>query len=138
MTDFVDPTLTESLVRELVHSFYEKVKVNSHIGPIFIDRIGSDWEDWQDHLEIMVNFWCAVMGLSKRYRGNPMRVHRQIEALAPEHFATWLMLFRETATEICTPEVSRLFIERSEMIARNLRAALFPGPDVVSNGPPVR
>lgn len=138
MNDFANQSLTESVVRELVYSFYEKVKIDPHIGPIFIEKIGSEWDDWHVHLEIMVNFWCAIMGLAKRYRGNPMRVHQQIETLAPEHFVTWLKLFRETATEICVPEVSALFIKRSEMIASNLQAALFSDSDRYHEGNDLR
>ena len=48
------------------------------------------------------------------------------------HFARWLKLFRETAEELCPPDVAALFVERAERIGYNfrLRIAQFRGQDL--------
>ena len=44
--------LDEDVLRDLVHSFYAKVRRDAVLGPIFAARIS----DWDPHLERMVAF----------------------------------------------------------------------------------
>ena len=41
-------------------------------------------------------------------KGNPMLAHMRLKMVRPEHFERWLALFRETADDLCTPEVAAL------------------------------
>lgn len=125
MNDMVPSAANEEIIRKLIFTFYSRVKENDDIGPIFNTVIGSEWTEWQAHLETMVRFWCAVMGVSRNYRGNPMQAHMQIDALRPEHFKVWLKLFRETANEVCPAPLAADFIQRAEQIGRNLQYGLF-------------
>ncbi|WP_233155068.1 group III truncated hemoglobin [Sedimentitalea arenosa] len=111
--------LDEQLLRDLVHSFYEKVRDDPVLGPIFDARI----EDWGPHLDRMVAFWSSVALMTGRYHGRPVPAHTPLP-IEGAHFRRWLALFRETAHEICPPAGAAHVIERAERIARSLHIAV--------------
>lgn len=110
--------LDEARLQELVHRFYDKVRADDMLGPVFAARIS----DWGPHLERMVAFWSSVALMTGRYHGRPVQAHAGLP-LSEAHFDRWLGLFRETAREVCTPEGAQHVIERAERIARSLRIA---------------
>ena len=116
------PDITEDLVDTLVRRFYERVRADEVLGPIFARRIGDDWEP---HLVRMTDFWSSVMRMTGRYKGKPVPAHMRIKEISPEHFEHWLSLFRQTASELCAPDVAALFVTRAERIAESLKLALF-------------
>ncbi len=111
--------LDEQLLRDLVHSFYEKVRDDPVLGPIFDARI----KDWGPHLDRMVAFWSSVALMTGRYHGRPVPAHTPLP-IEGAHFRRWLALFRETAHEICPPAGAAHVIERAERIARSLHIAV--------------
>ena len=124
--------VTEEMIETLVRAFYDKVRADGTLGPIFAARITGDWEP---HLRNMFDFWSSVTLMTGRYHGTPMPAHAKITEIAPEHFARWLELFAETAREVCTPEAAALFADRAERIAQSLQLGI-----AVTRGelPPVR
>ena len=120
----------EDTIEDLVRTFYGRVRTDDVIGPIFRRVIG---EDWEPHLIKLCDFWSSVALGTARYKGTPMQAHMRLDGLSPEHFAHWLALFRETAREVCSPEVAAFFIDRAERIAQSLQTALFSGS---TNGRP--
>ena len=111
--------LDEGILRDLVHSFYAKVRRDAVLGPIFAARIS----DWDPHLERMVAFWSSVALMTGRYHGRPVPAHTPLP-IHGAHFERWLGLFRETAREVCSPAGAAHVIERAERIARSLHIAL--------------
>jgi hemoglobin len=76
----------------LVDSFYEKVKSDSLLGPVF------GHVDWPKHLPVMYNFWCSMLLGEGSYTGNPLQNHLNL-AIERSHFDRWLTLFNETVDE---------------------------------------
>ena len=111
--------LDEDVLRDLVHSFYAKVRRDAVLGPIFAARIS----DWDPHLERMVAFWSSVALMTGRYHGRPVPAHTPLP-IHGAHFERWLGLFRETAREVCSPAGAAHVIERAERIARSLHIAV--------------
>lgn len=111
--------LNEGKLTDLVHRFYGKVRADAVLGPIFAARIS----DWGPHLERMVAFWSSVALMTGRYHGAPMPAHVNLP-IGWDHFERWLMLFRETADETCTPEGAAHVVQRAERIARSLHMAV--------------
>ncbi len=126
------PSIDDGMIRALVHGFYDRVRADSEIGPIFNRVIG---EDWDTHLAKMCDFWSSVMLMSGRYKGNPMIAHVRLKAVRPEHFERWLGLFRTTARDLCPPEIAELFIGRAENIARSLQLGMFFHPGKTGASP---
>lgn len=119
------PDITEELIEQIVRSFYTKVRADPELGPVFANKIGDDWEP---HLAKMFDFWSSVTRMTGRYRGKPNAVHSRLKGVEPEHFLRWLILFRETARDLCAPEVSAIFIDRAERIGESLQLTMFFDP----------
>ncbi len=113
-----DAGVDEALIQRVVHAFYDRVRADALLGPVF-DRVIA--EDWDSHLAKLCDFWSSVLLMSGRFKGAPMVAHVRIEEIAPEHFQRWLALFRETVQAICPPPAAALFIARSELIAQSLQ-----------------
>jgi hemoglobin len=116
------PGLDEAGVVRVVDTFYDKVRADDVIGPIFDARIAPG--QWPHHLNSMYDFWSSLLLGSGRYNGRPMPKHLAISELDDEHFVRWLALFKETVEEICLPPTAALFIDRAERIAQSFRLAL--------------
>ena len=112
--------VTEAMIETLVRAFYGKIRNDRILGPIFAARIA----DWEPHLRKMFDFWSSVTLMSGRYHGAPMPAHVRIAEIGPDHFARWLQLFAETATEVCPPEAAALFVNRSQRIAQSLQMGI--------------
>ena len=111
--------LDEALLRRLVHAFYDRVRADPLLAPVFAARI----TDWEPHLERMVAFWSSVALMSGRYHGRPVPAHTPLPVGAA-HFERWLALFRETARELCPPAGAAHVIARAERIAQSLHMAV--------------
>lgn len=111
--------LDESVLRDLVHAFYAKIRRDAVLGPIFATRI----TDWAPHLDRMVAFWSSVALMTGNYHGRPVPAHTPLP-IGGAHFERWLRLFRETAQDVCTPAGAAHVIERAERIARSLHIAV--------------
>jgi hemoglobin len=114
----VETGLDDERLEALVHRFYEMVRCDPILSPIFTERI----EDWDSHLVRMVAFWSSVALMTGQYSGTPMRVHARLP-VDWQHFERWLALFRKAAAETCPPRGARHVIERAERIARSLHMA---------------
>jgi hemoglobin len=112
-------SLDEDVLKQLVHRFYDKIRADPVLSPIFASRI----TDWPPHLERMVTFWSSVALMTGRYHGKPVPAHAHLP-VTRAHFDGWLVLFRETADEVCTPAGAAHVIERAERIARSLHMAV--------------
>lgn len=119
------PDITPEMIEQLVLTFYEKVRNDQMIGPIF-NRIIKD--NWPTHLERMCVFWGAIMLKTGAYKGRPVPKHTAIENLTPDHFKRWLSLFRQTARGLNNQEIADIFIDRAERIAESLQLACFCQP----------
>jgi len=114
---------SRTMIRRLVDHFYDAIRRDEKLGPIF-DRAIDD--DWESHLAKMVDFWMSVMFKTGEFKGRPMIVHRALGDLQPEHFPLWLELFRSSARLICPSDFADEIIRKAELIAGSLRSAVFP------------
>jgi|SRR6185437_1194995 len=110
--------IDEMMIEKLVRRFYERVRADAALGPIFSARIA----DWEPHLQRMCAFWSSVALMSGRYHGQPMQVHSALPIDA-RHFDRWLTLFEATAREVCPPKAAHHFIQRACRIAKSLESA---------------
>ncbi len=84
---------TEEEVARLVHDFYDRVRQDETLGPIFEANVG----DWDRHLAKLVDFWSSILLRTGRFTGAPMPKHAALPGLTAELFQRWLALFREVA-----------------------------------------
>jgi hemoglobin len=107
---------TEEEVSTLVHSFYDRVRRDEVLGPIFDTHV----DDWPHHLAKMVDFWSAILRGTARYRGTPMPKHVALPGLAPELFQRWLGLFRTTTEALGNDAMKARADPMAERIAQSL------------------
>ena len=118
--------VSEDGIRQLVGAFYDKVRLDAELAPIFLRAIPGDWEP---HLTRMYAFWSSVMLTTGRYKGNPVVKHLVIPGIQPHLFERWLALFNETCGELFEDGVSEEFRANAARIAESLKLALFYRPD---------
>lgn len=111
--------IDEPMIRKLVLGFYDRVREDDLIGPVFEARIA----DWGPHLRQMCAFWSSVALMTGAYHGQPMRKHLPLP-VDSRHFDRWLSLFEETARELCPPRAADHFIERARRIAESLELGI--------------
>jgi hemoglobin len=111
--------IDEDMIRRLVHTFYDRIRADEVLGPIFAARIS----DWTPHLERMCAFWSSVTLVTGRYHGRPMQAHARLSVDA-SHFDRWLALFAESTNEVCPPAAAAYFVERARMIAESLELGI--------------
>ena len=117
--------ISEDNICRLVDSFYEKVRADEELAPIFEAAI----DDWQPHLDKMYAFWSSVMLTTGRYKGNPLIKHMVLPGIRPELFERWLALFHKTCRELFDDEISAAFQVKAERIAESLKLGIFYRPD---------
>jgi hemoglobin len=111
--------IDEAMIARLVQAFYGKVRRDAVLGPVFDERI----TDWEPHLRRMCAFWSSVALMSGRYHGQPMEKHLPLP-VDSRHFDRWLMLFEETAHDVCPPTAAAHFAERARRIAESLELGI--------------
>ena len=121
--------ITEESLFRLVTTFYERVRQDPEIGPIFNKAV----HDWPSHLETLTSFWHAVMLTSGRYKGNPVAAHLRHGDIRAEHFDRWLALWRGTTNELMAPADAEALQNKAERIGESLKLALFYRADAVAN-----
>jgi len=117
---------TEQDVEALVRRFYARVQEDALIGPVFDARV----HDWEAHIQLLVDFWSALLRGTSRFRGAPMPKHLAIPGLEWAMFQRWLQLFEQTTAELGNPPMQQLADAAAHRVAnaiwRRYRAPAFP------------
>ncbi len=79
-------------IKLLVDSFYQSVREDLLIGPIFNAKLENRWPM---HLEKMYTFWQTVLLGDHTYFGSPFPPHARLE-VSQNHFDRWLNLWYGT------------------------------------------
>jgi hemoglobin len=109
----------ESAIAALVDRFYEKVRRDRELGPIFNAAV----HDWDEHKRLLTTFWSSVALRASSYRGNPMAAHRS-HPIRAEHFDHWLALWRETCAEELDETHAAQMLEYAQRIGQSLKLGL--------------
>lgn len=108
----------DDIVR-LVDTFYDKVRRDAVLGPVFNPIV----RDWDEHKATLVRFWSSVALGRREYRGNPMAAHRPLP-IDDAHFGRWLGLWRLTVHEVMPPAQAGLMYGHAMRIGASLRYGL--------------
>ena len=110
---------TEVEVVELVYSFYDRVRRDEVLGPVFDEHV----KDWDTHLPKMVDFWSSALRGTARFRGAPLPEHAALPGLTIELFQRWLMLFGQTTNALPNAALA----ERAQDLAKRIAQSLWYG-----------
>lgn len=117
MTDLRGDIASRDDIVRLVDTFYERVRGDDVIGPVFNDvaRV-----DWAVHLPKMYDFWDSVLFGRSGFKGDPLRVHVALARRTPmgsRQFDRWVALFSATVDELFGGPVADLAKLRASRIA---------------------
>jgi hemoglobin len=87
-------------VARLVNVFYDRVRDDDLLGPIFDDVAHVDWAT---HLPRMYDFWESVLFARATFKGMPLVVHRALARRTPlttAAFERWVALFVSTVDDL--------------------------------------
>jgi len=121
--------VSEEAVADLVARFYGRIQVDERLGPLFAAAV----PDWDQHLQVMRDFWSAVLRRTARYSGCVMSPHFGLPIECSD-FDLWLALFRPSAQEALPPGAAAHAIVVAEAVSDRLRRAFErrPGAPAVS------
>jgi len=83
-------------IKELVHTFYDRIQRDERLGYIFNEAAGVDWDK---HLPRMVDFWSNLIFQTNRYRGRPFRQHLPLPIKRGD-FERWFGIWSRTVDEM--------------------------------------
>ena len=119
---------TRADIKLLVLTFYDKVKPDPLIGPIFTSVFKVNWEK---HLPTMFDFWDNALFYSGSYVGNPMESHKRLHKIYPlteDHFNRWVALFMQTVDELFEGDKALLAKQRALSIATVMKIKILNTP----------
>ena len=101
-------------------SFYEKAIEDEILSPFFVDEIGDDLssEDWDEHIELLADFWLAKILGEDTYYGSFVGAHVKMPHLKQETFKRWLELFSQTADEVYVSELADVFKKKGDQFSK--------------------
>lgn len=117
--------IDRAALSDLVHTFYDRVRADAELSPVFARRLDGVWPE---HLDRMVSFWASVMLGEGSFLGRPMPKHQAIDEARPEHFVRWLALFDEALARGFDDATAAVLRERATTIARGLSTGMFGRP----------
>lgn len=106
----------------LVHKFYDKIRIDEELGPIFNKVI----TNWDEHLILLTDFWDTSLLTGKTYSGNPFTAHQRADdatgnIISVNHFGAWLNLWFATVDENFEGENAQTIKRR----ARKMQTPIF-------------
>jgi hemoglobin len=102
-------------IQFLVDRFYEAVRTDPFIGPIFNARLEGRWEM---HHRKLYRFWHTILLRRPDYFGDPVSIHFSLN-LNEEHFKRWLQLWNRSVEEYFEGEIA----ERAKLRGSTMAAA---------------
>lgn len=99
-------------IKTFVDVFYQKVRKDDLLGPVFKARIGDRWDE---HLERMYDFWNTILFSKGSYKGSPYQKHESLP-VKKLHFDRWLTLFESVLRERFEGKQTEETIQRAKII----------------------
>jgi hemoglobin len=110
----------------LVHTFYDKIRVDEEIGHYFNELI----KDWDAHLEKLTDFWETNLFTIRKYKGNPIAVHNKVDEnfngeISSNEFGIWLNYWFQTLDSLFEGENAETLKRRARKMGSFLYLNMF-------------
>ncbi len=122
-SDATDRPIDESMIRTLVDTFYDSVRGDDLLGPIFARHVA----DWSLHLPKMYTFWSTVVLRTGRYAGRPLEAHQRLPGLTQAHFDRWIALWTQTVARVVPAPSRDAFVVPASRMASSMSSVLLRG-----------
>lgn len=113
-------------IKTLIHNFYAEVREDKLLGPIFNTMI----KDWEQHLNLLVDFWETNLFFIKKYTGNPLAAHVKADKfhdykINEYHFGVWLNLWFKNIDSLFEGENAQLAKNRARNMSTFMNMEIF-------------
>ena len=111
-------------IGSFVDRFYARLLADEQLAPLFLDVAAIDLSV---HLPHIRDYWCKLLLGEQTYRRHTMNIHRRLhgrQALRPEDFQRWLVLFNATLDEGFSGERTERARRIAAAIASNMESSL--------------
>lgn len=115
-------TITEAAIRQMVDTFYARVRADDLLGPVFGAALDGHWPE---HMTRMYAFWSTMLLGTKNFSGNVYGTHMAMQGVTHEHFVAWLALFRQTISEQFRDPAASELLDIADRIAGSLQLGFF-------------
>ncbi len=110
----------------LVTTFYGKIRKDEFLGPIFNGLI----KDWEQHIELLTDFWETNLFFQKKYHGDPLQKHVEVDqtiggAINEKHFGVWMNLCFKTIDELYSGEMAQIAKNRARNMGTYMHLRIF-------------
>jgi hemoglobin len=123
--------LDADLVATLLDEFYDRVRQDRVLGPVFAEIIGQNWDA---HMAKINSFWRTALRLDRSYPGRDfMPAHWRHTAIRTEHLPIWLKLFEEAVQRVVQEQARGEFLRIARAMAENLALGLDRRDAAISN-----
>jgi len=114
--------ITAPIIRDVIHAFYDKVRHDAMLAPIFEQAIGPEWDH---HIEKVCLFWLTATRLGSGYAArNFLPAHMRHRSIGVAELSRWLSLFEETLNERTQPEMSEVLLDIANRMAENIQLGI--------------
>lgn len=108
-------------VEKLVHTFYDRIRINDEIGFYFNETI----KDWDSHLIRLTDFWDTQLLKARNFRGNPLLAHIKVDQhfnhkITTKEFGEWLNIWFKTVDELYKGEIAETAKDRARRMSTHL------------------
>jgi hemoglobin len=112
-------------IEQLIHAFYAKVRKDELLGPFFNGTIKTE-EAWDEHLQLLVQFWELNLLEVSGFNGNPAIAHQGVDksfkhSITTSHFERWVELWTETIDNNYEGPMA----EKAKMRANNMAKGMY-------------
>ncbi|MDG1711913.1 MAG: group III truncated hemoglobin [Flavobacteriaceae bacterium] len=111
----------------LMIQFYEKIRSDELLGPIFNTVI----KNWPEHLEHLTDFWETQLFFVGMFKGNPLKKHVEVDSQT-NHFGVWLNYWFETFDFLFEGERVQVAKNRARIMGSHLYLKLLEARPKVS------
>lgn len=118
-------TINRESIAKLMELFYEKVRKDKDLSPIFNTFVGTGEEEWAAHKAKIANFWRGMLLGEGDYNGQPLKKHLDLPPFPQEFFDIWLKLFEESLNMLYNEEMKNVILQRANMIATHFQNMLY-------------
>ena len=113
-------------VHLLVSLFYERVRADVYLGPIFNKHV----TDWPAHFEHLTDFWEGNLFMKRIFKGHPLREHKRVDrsegyVINEQHFGVWLNHWVQTIDSLYEGEKAEMAKQRARKIGTFFLVQLF-------------
>lgn len=113
-------------VEELVRTFYQEIRKDGLLGPVFDHMIRSD-EIWEHHFGKLTDFWEVNLLKQGKYEGAMIELHIWVDMqigykMKEDHFTRWLSIWHENLNKRFKGPAAELAHRRADAMGERILA----------------